>query len=125
LKPLTKPTSRIAQAVSKKPAATVVAVEPQLASTTNILTRAARRKSLQLAEGPAAAKPMLRQSVAVNESKLQSVELEQDENKRPKTSAVVNTKQWDDLDADDAGDPVMVSEYVVEIFEYLRKLEVN
>lgn len=31
---------------------------------------------------------------------------------------------WDDLDEDDAGDPMMVSEYVVEIFEYMRELEV-
>lgn len=28
-----------------------------------------------------------------------------------------------DLDAEDVGDPLMVSEYVVEIFEYLRELE--
>ena len=33
--------------------------------------------------------------------------------------------QWDDLDAEDAGDPLMVSEYVVEIFDYMMKLEVR
>lgn len=32
---------------------------------------------------------------------------------------------WDDLDAEDAGDPLMVSDYVVEIFEYMNELEVN
>ncbi|KAG8862932.1 G2/mitotic-specific cyclin [Tulasnella sp. 330] len=31
--------------------------------------------------------------------------------------------RWDDLDKEDAGDPLMVSEYVAEIFEYLLKLE--
>ena len=31
---------------------------------------------------------------------------------------------WDDLDAEDADDPLMVSEYVVEIFEYLKEVEV-
>ena len=31
---------------------------------------------------------------------------------------------WDDLDAADANDPLMVSDYVVEIFNYLRELEV-
>ncbi|KAG5645505.1 hypothetical protein DXG03_005915 [Asterophora parasitica] len=31
--------------------------------------------------------------------------------------------QWDDLDADDADDPLMVSEYVVEIFNYLKGIE--
>jgi len=31
---------------------------------------------------------------------------------------------WDDLDADDVDDPLMVSEYVVDIFKYLRQVEV-
>lgn len=31
---------------------------------------------------------------------------------------------WDDLDLEDAGDPLMVSDYVVDIFEYMRKSEV-
>ena len=31
----------------------------------------------------------------------------------------------DDLDADDINDPMMVSEYVVEIFTYLKELEVS
>lgn len=55
---------------------------------------------------------------------------EQDENKRSKInsgdvgSAAVAAPRHDDLDADDICDPVMVSEYVVEIFQYLRQLEV-
>ena len=32
---------------------------------------------------------------------------------------------WDDLDADDMDDPLMVSEYVNEIFNYMKKLEVR
>lgn len=32
-------------------------------------------------------------------------------------------QDWDDLDADDMEDPLMVSEYVVEIFNYLREQE--
>ena len=32
---------------------------------------------------------------------------------------------WDDLDADDVDDPLMVSEYVVDIFKYLRQVEVR
>ncbi|KAF7289887.1 Cyclin N-terminal domain-containing protein [Mycena indigotica] len=32
---------------------------------------------------------------------------------------------WDDLDADDADDPAMVSEYVVEIFKYLKQVELS
>ncbi|KAH7096135.1 A/B/D/E cyclin [Auriculariales sp. MPI-PUGE-AT-0066] len=30
---------------------------------------------------------------------------------------------WNDLDAEDANDPLMVSEYVVEIFDYLKRIE--
>ncbi|KIY61705.1 A/B/D/E cyclin [Cylindrobasidium torrendii FP15055 ss-10] len=33
--------------------------------------------------------------------------------------------EWDDLDIDDAEDPVMVSEYVVEIFQYMKETEVE
>lgn len=32
---------------------------------------------------------------------------------------------WDDLDADDLDDPLMVSEYVVEIFQYLKLVELT
>ena len=31
---------------------------------------------------------------------------------------------WEDLDAEDVNDPLMVSEYVVEIFDYLKRVEV-
>lgn len=33
--------------------------------------------------------------------------------------------EWQDLDAEDAQDPLMVSEYVAEIFEYLKEVEVS
>ena len=44
--------------------------------------------------------------------------------KRQKTDEKQAIQEWDDLDSDDKLDPVMASEYVVEIFEYLRELEV-
>ncbi|KAJ3034569.1 G2/mitotic-specific cyclin [Rhizophlyctis rosea] len=34
-------------------------------------------------------------------------------------------QDWDDLDAEDIVDPLMVSEYVTEIFEYMKDLEVQ
>lgn len=34
------------------------------------------------------------------------------------------SQDWDDLDAEDAGDLTMVSEYAPEIFSYMMKLEV-
>jgi hypothetical protein len=33
--------------------------------------------------------------------------------------------KWDDLHAEDADDPLMVSEYVVEIFQYMKEIEVS
>lgn len=36
-----------------------------------------------------------------------------------------DSNQWDDLDAEDADDPVMVSEYVNEIFTYLKEVEAS
>lgn len=36
-----------------------------------------------------------------------------------------NGDEWDDLDADDGDDTIMVNEYVVEIFEYLKQNEVS
>ena len=32
--------------------------------------------------------------------------------------------QWDDLDEEDADDPLMVSDYVADIFEYYKQIEV-
>ncbi|KAA8913557.1 hypothetical protein TRICI_003161 [Trichomonascus ciferrii] len=50
--------------------------------------------------------------------------------KKPKTEHHVEPTEakkadqsWDDLDAEDADDPLMVSEYVVEIFDYLYDLQ--
>lgn len=46
--------------------------------------------------------------------------IEQHDFKKPKVDYI-----WEDLDQDDHDDPLMVSEYVVEIFEYLHKLELE
>ena len=40
-------------------------------------------------------------------------------------STLEGEAKWDDLDLEDEGDPLMVSEYVGEIFQYLLKLEVS
>ena len=39
--------------------------------------------------------------------------------------AVVEVQDWDDLDREDDDDPLMVSEYVVDIFNYLKCVEVS
>ena len=33
--------------------------------------------------------------------------------------------EWDDLDAEDTGDPLMVSEYIAEIFSYMKSIKVS
>ncbi|KAK3805009.1 MAG: cyclin-like protein [Benniella sp.] len=48
---------------------------------------------------------------------------EEEENmKRPKRD---EHAQWGELEDDDAGDPLMVSEYANQIFEYMQELEMN
>ncbi|CAG8681323.1 3103_t:CDS:2, partial [Acaulospora morrowiae] len=46
-----------------------------------------------------------------------NAEVDKNRAKKPKT------QEWDDLDADDLSDPMMVSEYAVDIFDYLKELE--
>ena len=48
--------------------------------------------------------------------------LEDDKDKHQNKKTRVET--FDDLDKDDINDPLMTSEYVVEIYEYLKELEV-
>jgi hypothetical protein len=51
---------------------------------------------------------------------------EPSESEVPRKKQKVEKKQdWDDLDAIDVNDPQMVSEYVNEIFDYMRELEVR
>jgi hypothetical protein len=33
--------------------------------------------------------------------------------------------EWEDLDAEDADDPLVVSEHVVEIFKYMKEVKVS
>ena len=44
---------------------------------------------------------------------------------RREAEADPNGPDWEDLDAEDADDPMMVSEYVTEIFDYLKVVEVR
>lgn len=38
---------------------------------------------------------------------------------------IVTEKKWDNLDLEDMDDPLMVAEYISDIVEYMRKLEVS
>ncbi|KIK70143.1 hypothetical protein GYMLUDRAFT_67397 [Collybiopsis luxurians FD-317 M1] len=50
---------------------------------------------------------------------------ELDELDEEEVEADPNGPDWDDLDQEDGDDPLMVSEYVVEIFEYFKQMEVQ
>ncbi|KAJ7484734.1 g2/mitotic-specific cyclin cdc13 [Mycena latifolia] len=52
-----------------------------------------------------------------------AAELEAYANDEPEADP--ESSPWDDLDADDVDDPVMVSEYVVDIFNYLKQVELT
>lgn len=51
----------------------------------------------------------------------------EDENVEPVATKepVIEVQDWDDLDRDDDDDPLMVSEYVADIFNYLKTVEVS
>lgn len=62
----------------------------------------------------------------------EEVQAEAREHKRVKTEQAAETQVgpakdegWEDLDKEDADDPLMVSEYVNEIFDYMKTIEVS
>ncbi|CAH1761577.1 5208_t:CDS:2 [Entrophospora sp. SA101] len=55
--------------------------------------------------------------VTTIESEIYEAELEKTRAKK------IRTQEWDDLDLEDMSDPMMVAEYAVEIFDYLKLLE--
>lgn len=68
---------------------------------------------------PIMKKPKLTHSVDSQETTVQKAPVFDEELDIAGTS----DQEWDDLDAEDKYDPMMVSEYVVEIFDYLYKTE--
>lgn len=76
-------------------------------------------------------KSVSKRTNALNMKPLEQLEAEAEmkleeevEEKRTKLDSVSDDEDWDDLDREDDGDPLMVSEYVVEIFENMRRQEV-
>ncbi|GBE87395.1 hypothetical protein SCP_1100710 [Sparassis crispa] len=62
-------------------------------------------------------------SDAPEEAALHALEVEEAVRFVSEPEADPNGKEWKDLDAEDEDDPLMVSEYVAEIFEYLKQVE--
>lgn len=55
----------------------------------------------------------------------EELEITEKENIMPYSGLNNGYVDWEDLDLEDNGDPLMVSDYVVEIFDYMSHLEVN
>ena len=55
----------------------------------------------------------------------EEMEITEKENIVPYSGLKNGYVDWEDLDLEDNGDPLMVSDYVVEIFDYMSHLEVN
>lgn len=55
---------------------------------------------------------------------LQQERFEQSQRAVHQTSAFIKDKGWDDLDECDGDDPLMVREYVHDVYNYLKVLEV-
>jgi G2/mitotic-specific cyclin 2 len=67
---------------------------------------------------PRAREQLARDAIAAKiEAELAAMENEEE--------ADPNGDQWEDLDAEDGEDPMMVSEYVGEVFEYFKEIEVG
>lgn len=75
-----------------------------------------------------AAAPVVAASRSAKLNEVQEMEdkVEAPQAKRLKTEAPKPAKDegWEDLDAEDAEDPLMVAEYVNDIFEYMKELEI-
>ena len=118
------------EAMAVDEAAQVSAARPALGNKTNI-----PRRSLGNTRKLAQRKPTSRGRVDPEED--ETVQEESNRVKRFKTSepepAVVEEEfiepakdeGWEDLDVGDHGDPSMATEYVNEVYEYLRVLEVG
>lgn len=61
----------------------------------------------------------------VPKPEIRSQSVEKARSKTPPPVVVEAVQDWDDLDMHDMDDPLMVSEYVVEIFNYLREQELQ
>ncbi|GLB39108.1 putative cyclin family protein [Lyophyllum shimeji] len=81
-----------------------------------------RRTSSEAPEDPAAAEEATRRAEEEAAAAKLASEIEA---YAEEPEADPEGSQWDDLDADDADDPLMVSEYVVEIFNYMKQIELT
>ena len=86
--------------------------------------------SLSIKETPAEDEEPSRKKVHIEEKRVKKVVQETKENEvlegvEPEESVAARFAEGvEDLDREDIDDPLMVAEYVVEIFDYLKKLEV-
>ena len=87
----------------------------------------ASQQSIKEETAEAEKQPQRKASVVVEIAKRVSVEVQENPLTEPLEDIIVTqefaNEDIPDLDAEDANDPLMVADYVVEIFEYLRDIE--
>ncbi|KIY48434.1 hypothetical protein FISHEDRAFT_65729 [Fistulina hepatica ATCC 64428] len=82
------------------------------------------KKRRTSSEAPEDVQALHEAQIAADEAAVEAaLEAEMQEYADSEPEADPETSRWDDLDAQDDDDPAMVSEYVVEIFQYMRELE--
>ncbi|TDL24632.1 A/B/D/E cyclin [Rickenella mellea] len=117
------------------PPATRKAAARSSTTTTTTTTAVFRRPSIQkkpslrAKEEPAEEEPELKRRRTSSEAPDEPLEtLDRESNDIAAVDAGLaadNDEGWDDLDREDDDDPLMVSEYVVEIFNYLKEVELK
>lgn len=88
----------------------------------------ASQQSIREETSEAEKQPLKKTSVVVEIAKRVAVDIKEDPLNEPLEDVAVTeleltNEEVPDLDAEDANDPLMVADYVVEIFEYLRDIE--
>lgn len=126
----TSTTTGIPSATSRSTAATNAVAATRKGSmvrTTSASSQTSVRREAS-ATSTSAAMPTRSSKTSLNEVRETEDKVEAPQAKRLKTEQGVakpaKDEGWEDLDAEDAEDPLMVAEYVNDIFEYMKELEI-
>ncbi|EST07992.1 Cyclin, N-terminal [Kalmanozyma brasiliensis GHG001] len=124
-------TSRSTSTTSAVPATSAVAAarKGSMVRTTSASSQTGLRRDAAVATttAPAAVVASRSSKSQLNEVQDTDDKMEAPQAKRLKTEQAhkpAKDEGWEDLDAEDAEDPLMVAEYVNDIFEYMKELEI-
>lgn len=116
-----KPMTDVAKKTVEAPKAVVAKAKVIPAPKPRVIKKAV--KPAAPVEKPAA--PEIVPGIKENHSVAKSAKEEVNDNEEFPVTKKVKREEWDDLDTPEMGDPSMMAEYAVEIFEYMKVLEVS